>query len=195
MELTEADTNQYALAGWLAIVSAVMLMPEIALAALSENRFPALNIFVIPIHVANLVIGVYILYLFRRLLNRQFAFHATDLLITLLIAANVIFFLIGLIELFVNMIGFGWVVERSLSLITIILFVPFSLLTIVFGVMLLRMKDDLFGLLKPYAYMTIGSGVCGATVILMPFGLFAAAAALIVTGMIFLRVKKEAEIL
>jgi len=193
--MTQADTNQYALAGWLAIVSAVMLMPEIALAVLSESEFPALYVFVIPIHIANLVIGIYILYMFRRLLNRQFAFHATDFLITVLIIVNVVFFVIGLIEFSVNLIGLDWKEKLSLSLITIMLFVPFGLLTVVFGVMLLKMKDDLFGLLRPYAYTTIGSGVCGATVVLAPIGLFAAVVALIMTGMIFLRAKKEAEIL
>jgi hypothetical protein len=187
--------DQYSLAGWLAIISAILLVPEIGLAVLFGFIAPGLDIFVVPIHIVNLVIGIYILYIFRRLLNQQFGFHATNILITVLILVNIVFFVIGLIELSVNMIGLDQVVERNLSLIAMILFVPFSLLTIVFGVVLLKLQDDLFGLLKPYAYTTIGSGVCGATVILAPIGLLAALVALVMQGMIFLRVKREVEIL
>jgi hypothetical protein len=193
--MTETRADQYTLAGWLAIISAVLLVPEIGLAVLLGFISSGLDIFIVPIHIANLVIGIYILYMFRRLLNRQFDFHTTDILITVLIVVNIVFFVIGLVELSVSAIGLDLDVERGLSLITMILFIPFSLLTIAFGVMLLKLKDDLFGLLKPYAYTTIGSGVCGATVILAPIGLLAAVAALVMLGMIFLRAKREAEIL
>ena len=93
------------------------------------------------------------------------------------------------------MIGMDSYAENILSIITLALFVPFSIITVVFGVVLLKLKNDLFGLLNPYAFTTIASGVCGATVILAPIGLLAAIAALVMLGMIFLRAKREAEIL
>jgi hypothetical protein len=193
--MTEPGNPEYTWAGWLAITSAVLLVPEIVLAAALGFISSGLNILVAPIHIANLAIGIYILYMFRRLLNRQFDFHATDTLITVLIVVNVVFFVIGLIDLLVSTMGLELVAERDLSWITMILFVPFALLTIVFGVMLLKLRDDLFGLLKPYAYTTIASGVCGATIILAPIGLLAAVVALVILGMIFLRAKREADIL
>jgi hypothetical protein len=193
--MSETKTDQYTLAGWLAIISAILLVPEIALAALSELAALGINLIVIPIHLANLIIGIYILYMFRRLLNQRFDFHATDTLITILIIVNIVFSVVGLIGLLVNTFGLSSDTEHILSIITLILFIPFCILTIVFGVRLLKLKDDLFGLLKPYAYTTIGSGVCGATIILAPIGLFVAAAALVILGMIFLRAMREAEIL
>jgi hypothetical protein len=193
--MTDTQTDRYSLAGWLAIVSAVLLVPEIGLAVFLGFISSGLDILVAPIHIVNLAIGIYILYVFRRLLNQQFHFRATDVLITVLILVNVVFFFVGLLELAVNTIGLALLSEHELSLVTMVLFVPFSLLTIVFGVVLLKLKDDLFGLLKPYAYTTIASGVCGATIILAPIGLLAAVAALVMLGMIFLRAKREAEFL
>ena len=58
---------------------------------------------------------------------------------------------------------------------------------------LLKLKDDLFGLLKPYAYTTLAAAICGATIILMPIGLIIQLAALVIQGMIFLRAKEQVE--
>ena len=85
--------------------------------------------------------------------------------------------------------------EPHLSFVDKVLYIPFGLLTITFGVVLLKLKDDLFGLLRPYVFATIGSGVCGATLILAPVGNLAAAAAYVILGMIFLRAKSEADFL
>ena len=193
--MTESKHDPYVLAGWLAIISAILVVPEIVLAALAGWVSPGLNLFVVPVHIANLVIGVYILFMFRKLLNVEFDFHAADLLITLLIVVNVVFFVIGVIDLVVTITGSEPNLERSMTWITMMLFVPFSILTIVFGAVMLKMQGELYGLLKPYAYTTIASGVCGATVILAPLGLVAAIVALVILGMIFLRAKREAEIL
>ena len=193
--MTESKHDPYVLAGWLAIISAILVVPEIVLAALAGWVSPGLNLFVVPVHVANLVIGVYILFMFRKLLNVEFDFHAADLLIALLIVVNVVFFVIGVIDLVVTITGSEPNLERSMTWITMMLFVPFSILTIVFGAVMLKMQGELYGLLKPYAYTTIASGVCGATVILAPLGLVAAIVALVILGMIFLRAKREAEIL
>jgi len=195
MDIAKSSESSYTLAGWLAILSAVLLVPEIGLSFLIGLISTDLNLLLIPLHTLNLAIGIYILLMFRRLLNQQFDFHATDTMITVLIIVNIIFFFIGLIEFFAMAIGLDLNAERFLSLSTMILFVPFSLLTIVFGVLLLKLENDLYGLLKPYAYTTIVSGVCGATIVLAPIGLLAAVVTLVMLGMIFLRSDREAEIL
>ena len=63
--MSENNTNHYSTAGWLAIISAVLFMPELILAILAEFFTPELKIIVIPIHIVNVIIGVYILYMFR----------------------------------------------------------------------------------------------------------------------------------
>ncbi len=193
--MTEMKTNQYALAGWLAIVSAVLLFPEIGLAALSEFVSTGFDILVIPIHIANAIIGVYILLRFRQLLNQEFDFHAADNLLTTLILINVVSSIVSLVSLSVGFLGIGVSGKDALSIVFVVLFVIYNFVTIAFGVVLIRMERDLFGMLYPFAYTSIGSGVCGATVILAPVGLLAAMAALVMQGMILLRAGREAEIL
>jgi hypothetical protein len=191
--MIEVKSDHYTLAGWLAIVSAVLFVSEVALAVFL--KFLGLELFITPVHVANLFIGIYLLLKFRSLLNHQFGFYAADILITIMIVVNIVFFIIGMVEFSASTLGLELEAQQTLPLITMVLFVPFSLLTILFGAVLLKMKDDLFGLLKPYAFTTIGSGVCGATIILAPLGLLAAVIALVIMGMIFLRARREAEFL
>lgn len=193
--MSETGTNQYALAGWLAIVSAVLVVPEIALVVLSKLEILNLEYIVQLIHTVNMVISIYILYMFRRLLNRQFDFRAADLTITILIVINLVSFVIGLGELSLASGGAGADLESHLMLYSVLIFIVFSIVSIVFGAVLLKMRDDLFGLLKPYAYLTIVGGVCGVCIFLLPIALIAGLLALVIQGMIFLRADREAEIL
>jgi hypothetical protein len=173
--MIDTRTDHYNLVGWLSIISGILLIPEIGLAvALGFVSFD-IYAFVTPLHIFNLAIVTFVLFMFRGLLHHQFNFHRADILITLLIIFNIIFFIIGIVDK--------------------VLYIPFSLLTITFGVVLLKLTDDLFGLLKPYVFATIGSGVCGATLILAPVGKLAAVAAYVTLGMIFLRAKREADFL
>ena len=59
--MTEPRSDSYVPAGWLAIISAVLLVPEIVLAVVAGWISPSLNALVVPVHIANLVIGIYIL--------------------------------------------------------------------------------------------------------------------------------------
>ena len=78
---------------------------------------------------------------------------------------------------------------------SLVLFVPYNIIVIVFGIKLMKFEDDLFGLLKPLVFVTIASGVLRATIILAPLGLLAHIASLIILGMVFLRAKGELEFL
>ena len=181
--------DKYALAGWLAIASAIVVVPEIVAALILErlsHAYPGAKILVAALHVIGLLISVYVLYMFRSLLNERCNFHKADGLIAVLIGASLLFTLIGLMGIIPD-----W--EDVISVVVLVLFVPFSVITAVFGYKLLKLGDDLFGLARPFAYTTMASGILGATVILMPIGLLAQLAALVIMGMIFLRAKEQAE--
>ncbi|MCP4582886.1 MAG: hypothetical protein GY839_14850 [candidate division Zixibacteria bacterium] len=183
--------NRYALAGWLAIASALLFFPELGAAFFLDrlSRYiPEIQILAVLLKAVGLAIGVYILYIFRQLLNGRYDFHKANNLILVLIWCNVVFFIIGIAGLFHSL-------ERSAAMITIILFVPFGIITVIYGVALLKLQDDLFGLLKPYAYTNIVAGVGAATIILAPIGLIAALASLVIMGLIFLRAKEDTEFL
>jgi hypothetical protein len=183
--------GSYTLAGWLAIASAIMIVPQVILAILIEflvGRNPFWTMTVAVMNVVGLVIGIYVLYMFRQLLNERFSFHGVDTIVTILILANVASSLIGLIGLMPRL-------HLAAGVTMAVLFVPFGILSIVFGVKLLNLKDSVFGLLKPYAYVTIASGVCAATVLLSPFGLLLGVTALVIQGIIFLKASDDTEYL
>jgi hypothetical protein len=192
LRTTASRSHRYALAGWLAIVSAILVVPEIGLGTLLGLVSPAMSALITPLRIINLAIGIFVLYMFRKLLNERYDFHQTDSVIMILIYTNVFFFFLGMGEVLFDIIGAD---TTALSLISICAFIPFGIVTVVFGVLLLRLKDDLYGLLKPFAYTTIASGALGATIILAVFGLLAALVALVIQGMVFLRAKEQEEIL
>jgi hypothetical protein len=183
------DSNKYNLAGWLAILYAVMLVPQIVFGFIVEKTAsgnPVAETFMTLLNLAGYALVIYVLAMFRHLLNERFDFHEVDIFIWILIWANVLFAGLGLVALVP-------VLERPLGFMVLALFVPYSIITAVLGFKLLHLKDDLFGLLKPYAYTTIALGILGATILLMPIALFIQIAALIIQGMIFLRAKEQVE--
>ena len=193
--MTDTRKDHSNLVGWLSIISGILLIPEIVLAvALGFVSFD-IYAFVTPLHVFNLAITTFVLFMFRGLLNNQFDFHRADILITLLIILSVIFFIMGILELATYTRELNSGAESLLPIVDKVLYITFGLLTITFGVVLLKLRDDLYGLLRPYVFATIGSGVCGATLILAPVGKLAAAVAYVTLGMIFLRAKREADYL
>ena len=64
---------------------------------------------------------------------------------------------------------------------------PLAILSIIFAVKLLRLEDNLYGLLKPYAYTTIVASALFATFLLAFLGFFLDAACSVMLGLIFLR--------
>lgn len=190
-----SNDRRYLIAGWLAMASAVLIVPELGIKLLLEHISPSLTALSAPISMINLVIGIFLLNMLRLLLNERFAFFKADLIITLMICFNVASFLLEMVDISLQMAGKGSSTGGTLAIIAVILIYPFFILNIVLGAVLLKMEDDLFGLLKPFAYLTLASGICGVTLILVPLGLLTAIGALVVEGVIFLRAKERAEIL
>jgi len=58
---------------------------------------------------------------------------------------------------------------------------------ILFGIRILHLPEDLFGLLKPFSYLSIAIGICSVTFILLPLGLIIEAVSYVILGMIFFR--------
>ncbi len=188
---TDNRRTLYAIAGWLAIAQAVLVLPQIVLSVLVEllsRSYPIAKIFLMMMKITGLAVGIYVTFMFKQLLNQQYNFHKTDILIFIQIGGSIIFFFLGLIGLVPSF-------ETAIAIVTVVLMVPFSVIQILFAVYLLKLEDDLFGLKKPYAYTMLGAGICGVTVILMPFSLLAGLVSLVMLGMIFLRAKEEVEFL
>jgi hypothetical protein len=60
-----------------------------------------------------------------------------------------------------------------------------------FATRLLRLPGNLHGLLKPFGYTQIVSGICFITVFLSPVGIIAGAVADVILGVIFFRAAEQ----
>jgi len=198
-QLHETNPGNYELVGWLSITSAILLFPAVVLGIVLEvSRKPAILIFLVPyVLLIGLSMGLslYALYRFKGLLNDRFQFHDVDNIIkAILILGGVM----GVVATGAKVLGtFARIrVDDPIALLPMalgavvffaIVGLPLAILSIVFAVRLLRLKDDLFGLLKPYAYTTIVAAALFATFLLAFLGFFLDAACSVMLGIIFLR--------
>lgn len=182
---------RYAAAGWLAILQAVILLPEIGLGVylgVLSHANPVLKGVMAVLHLLNLPLGVFVLLTLRRFLNERHDFHRVDGVVLALVGCNVLSLVIGLLGLSASL----EVVMTAAALAVLLLY---SVINLVFAVRILTLKDDLFGLLRPFAYLTITASLLALTVVLSPLGLLASVGATIMTGMILLRAREEMDIL
>jgi hypothetical protein len=78
-----------------------------------------------------------------------------------------------------------------MEVLTVAALIGFGILSIMFGTRLLRLSGDLYGLLKPFCYVTIGSGICLVTVFLLPVAILTGAVADVILGVIFFRAAEQ----
>ena len=181
----------YTLAGWLSILQAVILLPKVGVDLFVEYLTPSgygiLQLF-IGFDVVSKLLGIYVLLMFRRLLNERHSFHNADKLINALIFCYAAFALIWALDLVLNP-------QFNVIFALPIIYVLSSLISIVYAIRLLKLESNLSGLLKPYVYTTIAGGVFGVTIVLGGYGRPIFMVSLILLGMILIRAKSEPEYL
>ena len=170
------------LAGWLSIANAVIAIPSMAISLfLGSTEGPEGK----GLHALFLLVGLglflYVITALRGLLNSRFQFHGVDAYISLLIWGNVALAILGLLSLWSRKIEF------LMGILSMFAFILFGIVAIMFAVRLLRLPGNLYGLLKPYCYLSIVSGACYATVFLVPLGVITGAVTDVILGIIFFR--------
>lgn len=187
----DSSARLYALAGWLSILHAVIIVPRVGLDHFAEAMSlsgSGIVQLITGFQVVGELVGIYVLFMFRRLLNERHSFHQVDSIILSLVfiyAASAILGIAGLVS----------IPLLDVMFIRTILYFLASLVSIVYAVRLLRLDSDLSGLLKPYVYTTIAGRACMATVVLMQVGSLIYVVSLVVLGMILIRAESEPEYL
>jgi hypothetical protein len=133
-------------------------------------------------------LGVFVLLTFRVFLNEQHDFHKADRIILILVACNAASFAIGILGLLSSL-------ERAMAAAALAALLIYNVVNLLLAARLLALKQDPFGLLRPFVYLTGSASVLALTVLLLPLGLLASMGALIVMGMILLRAREDVEIL
>jgi hypothetical protein len=173
------------LAAWFSILNAVITIPIIILGfiiGLKQNI--ALDFVLVLLSTLSILILIYILLTFKGLLNSYFSFYNVDTIIAMFIWANV--FLTG-----ANIVpSFLPEYKVKVGIFTLMFVLLFGILNIMLGAKLLKLKEDLFGLLKPFSYLTIATGILCMTIVLLPLGMITDVISSILLAIIFFRATK-----
>lgn len=188
--------NEYALAGWLAISAAVLVLPSFVLGIATEivkHRTPGLMLFLlVPYFVITIcytIFGIYVILRFRTYLNERHGFHAIDGLITAIVVGAITMTLYAIPMKVLGLLGFFdkppiiFLALIPVAAIGIIL----GIISIVIGFRLLALPSENTSYFKVYAWLNIAGGICFVTFFLGPLGGLIDAAGKIVLAMLFLQ--------
>jgi len=175
-------TERFKLAGWLAVTNAVLTIPILILSVFLRTKCGVGTSFlIVMLDIISLCLFIFIFSSLKQLFNSRFNFQDTDSFITFLIWANAAITMLGILGTLSSAL-------KSFSgIVSLVLIIPSGIVFIVFAIKMLRLPDNLYGLLKPFAYTTIATGFFTATIILIPIALFSSAVADIILGIIFFR--------
>jgi hypothetical protein len=178
--------GQLTLAGWFSIANALFTIPSIAMSWFLDTVGGAgAKLSQAILTLVSLGLFLYVIISLRKLLNYRFQFHEADIYISLLIWGNVLLAAFSLLAL--GSQGFEW----FMNILSIVSFIIFGILAIMFATRLLRLPGNLYGLLKAFCYAQIVSGICFITVFLSPVGIIVGAVADVILGVIFFRAAEQ----
>ncbi len=174
------------LAGWICITNALFTVPAVAISFYLESLEGTDSRLVQAVLIlVSLGLFVYILFSLKQLLNVRFRFHDVDLYISYLLWGNLS------LSLFLFLALANKEFESAVSILSILAYIFFGILSVLFAKKLLRLPYSLYGLLKPYCYITLVSGACFITVILIPVGIVTGAVTDFILGIIFFRAAEQ----
>lgn len=188
--------NEYALAGYLAIAAAVLILPSFVLSIATEFAKHRAQELLLPLMVPYFAVticytiaAIYVVIRFRSLLNKRHGFHAIDGLITAIVIGAVIMTLYTMPMKFFGLTGAldeGPLVFLAIIPVAVIA-ITLGILSIVLGARLLKLPADNTSYYRVYAWLSIIAGACFVTFFLSPLGALIDAAANIVLAMLFLK--------
>lgn len=181
------ETNaRYKLAGGLSIAMAVLGIPMVLLAIALEYASHAGAISALAsrgasdlLSVLAYGVGIYLYVTLRHLFETRHGFRDLHKLLAALI------YLSAFLAVCTALGVISANIQLLVGLLSVLALVAYGILSILFGVRLLRLNADLSGMRKPYAYTCIAVGVCYASVLLLPVGLLISVANDIMLALIF----------
>lgn len=186
------NENKFATAGWLAIAGAILVLPVIPCAIIVDVMHekgvfnaPFAGAFLL-LSVAQSLMVVYAFYRFKSYLNELHHFRRTDLLITAIVIGVIVITTIGVIARLTVWAGAPDSVRFTFLAFMVVVGIPLGVLSVIFGIKLLELKDSGIALMKPYAYLHIVAGALFATFFLAPIGLLVGAVGDLLMGLMLL---------
>lgn len=172
-------------AGWIAMTSAFIAIPLVYLIFKLEGHADVTTLTIQALlQVFGTVLFVVITRCMKKLLNAQFSFYDTDRYIDLMIMANVGAGILALAGLFFAPL------KETLSIAAMVIMVFQGIVQIQFGYILMKLQNNLGGMLKPFCYANMLTGLCVASVVLIIVGVVVSAISDLMLGTMFFNVAR-----
>jgi len=187
------NENKFANAGWLAVAGAILVLPVLPGGIVLDIMFEkgvfsaSLSTMFLLFSVTQAALVIFAFYRFKAFLNEVFEFNKTDFLILAIVGLAIIMTSLGVITRITTWAGASEAVQFTFIALIFSVGIPLGVLSVIFGIKLLELKDSGQVLLKPFAYLHIVAGILFATFILAPVGMLVGAVADLLMGMMMLR--------
>jgi len=168
------------------MTSAVLSIPVMLLSYhYYDNEEPGYSLFLTFTQIVGLSLFIYLNSFLKKFLNERFSFHECDNYIDFLITINVFLTLAGIGALLLP------VGAQPLAQFSLLLIISFGVGQLLFGMKLFRVPDSLQGMLKPFCFFTILTGILIATIFLIPLASLTGALGDVILGTIFFNASKK----
>ena len=172
--------------GWLTMVSAFTSIPMAYLAfKLEGHTDPIGTLALATMQIAGTILFVAITLLLKRFLIRLFRFHDTDKSIDLMIMANIIAGVFVVAGMYIPQI------KETTGIAALVIMVFQGIVQLQFGYKLLKLQHNLGGLLKPFCYLNMATGICVASIVLILVGVVVSAISDLMLATIFFNIAKQ----
>lgn len=172
------------IAGWFSMTSAFFSIPLTYFSYLLDGRGDTVSIAArIAIQTGGVLLYVAITLYLKKLLNVLFKFHETDRIMVLMIVANVVSSVIAAVAGFTRF-------EEQLAIAALAILALQGVAQIWFGYRLRKLPYELDGMLKPFSFLNMATGLCVASVVLLVVGVVASAITDLMLGTIFFHIAR-----
>jgi len=177
----------YKIAGLFAMASAFLTLPLVYLSVILEGRTDTDAVAILTLIQAcgTLLFIAIVLYL-KRFLHARFNFHLTDRNLDLLILASV-----ATGGLFVSGLYYP-PLKETVGTVALAVLILQGIIQMQFGYRLLKLPDSLGGMLKPFCYANMATGIFLASVVLIPLAILVSAISDLMLGTIFFNMAGKA---
>lgn len=168
------------------MASAFLTLPLAYLSFILEGRVDVYaNEIQTFIQASGTLLFVAVILYFKRFLHAIFSFHGIDKNISLMVVGSMV---TGVLA--ISLYSFP-TLKESLGSALIAVLVLLGIVQVQFGYRLLKLPDDLGGMLKPFCYANLATGILLATVVLIPLSIPVSALSDLMLGTIFFNMAKR----
>ena len=178
--------RRFTVFAWLTMTSAYATVPMAYLAFLLEGRGDSVGtIMQVGLQVVGTLLFVAITLILKRVLDRLFSFHDTDRNIDLMVMATV-----GAGGLLIGGLFFPGIRENT-EIAALVLMVFQGIVQLQFGYKLLKLRNNLGGMLKPFCFLNMATGLCIASIMLILPGVLLSAISDLMLATIYFEIARE----